>query len=111
MRPHGGQVNRTCGEETQAGVTASARGNALGVSWTWQLGAACRGLPSSIFYPADDERGNRRRRRELRAKRICAECPVITDCLRHAINWPETQGIWGATTARERASRISNDDR
>jgi WhiB family transcriptional regulator, redox-sensing transcriptional regulator len=71
--------------------------------WTWQLQGSCRGLPSSVFYFPENERGHRRRRRELRAKRICLECPVIRECLRHALTWPETWGIWGATNPTERA--------
>lgn len=81
------------------------------VSWAWQLVAACRGLPAAVFYPPDNERGQRRRRRELRAKQVCAACPVITDCLRHAVRWPETEGIWGGTTPGERGlvpERISH---
>jgi len=62
--------------------------------WFWQLLAAGRGLPSSVFYPSDNERGNRRRRREHRAKRICHDCPVVADCLKHALAWPENHGAW-----------------
>lgn len=108
-RPSGGQAVRTYVGEMQTRAAASGDGDASGESWAWQLNAACRGLPASIFYPSDGERGSRRLRRELYAKRICAECPVIADCLRHAINWPETHGIWGATTPPERTNRIVRD--
>ena len=70
--------------------------------WSWQLRANCRGLPSVVFYPPDGERGNQRSRREHRAKRICGDCPVSTECLMHAITWPEPYGIWAGTTPAER---------
>jgi WhiB family redox-sensing transcriptional regulator len=71
-------------------------------AWTWQLQAQCRNMPSVVFYPPDGERGRRRQRREQRAKLICRKCPVIRDCLAHALQWPEEYGIWAATTPAER---------
>jgi WhiB family redox-sensing transcriptional regulator len=68
----------------------------------WQSEALCRGLPSHVFYPPDHERGRRRRQRELHAKKICAACPVCSDCLAYALNSDEPYGVWGATTALER---------
>jgi WhiB family redox-sensing transcriptional regulator len=44
-------------------------------------------------------------REEARAKLICADCPVLTQCRDHALSVPETWGIWGATTPRERDVR------
>jgi hypothetical protein len=48
-----------------------------------------------------------RRAQEERAKRICRDCPVIAECREHAVRTPETYGIWGATTPRERAGSIT----
>jgi WhiB family redox-sensing transcriptional regulator len=70
--------------------------------WTWQQRGRCLNLPSEVFFPEDATRTCRRAQEE-RAKRICRGCPVITECREHAVRMPETYGIWGATTPRERA--------
>jgi WhiB family redox-sensing transcriptional regulator len=36
------------------------------------------------------------------AKKICNRCPVKTDCLNWALATGQPDGIWGATTPRER---------
>ena len=61
----------------------------------WAESAACRGLDPMIFYPATDEDA------EV-AKAICAACPVREDCLEHAIDEREHNGVWGGATERER---------
>lgn len=68
----------------------------------WQQHAKCRELALDVFYGPDSERGGRRARSEKRAKTICRGCPVVRDCLEHALMWPEPYGIWGATTPAER---------
>ena len=57
--------------------------------------SACRGLDPTIFYPATDEEADE-------AKAVCAECPVQTECLEHAIGHREHNGVWGGATERER---------
>ena len=69
---------------------------------SWYTEARCKGLPSDVFYPPDNERGNRRRRREERAKQICRGCPVLGICREHALTAHEAYGVWGATTPQER---------
>ncbi|WP_051574295.1 WhiB family transcriptional regulator [Mycobacterium sp. URHB0044] len=71
--------------------------------WMWQQRGRCLDLPSDVFFPEDATRRNRRAHEE-RAKRICLDCPVITECREHAMRTPEAYGIWGATTPRERAN-------
>lgn len=58
--------------------------------------AACRGLDPELFYA---ESGSA----IIRAKALCAECPVREICLEWAIRREEF-GVWGGTTARERAA-------
>jgi WhiB family transcriptional regulator, redox-sensing transcriptional regulator len=74
-------------------------------SWQWQLSARCRGLPSDVFFPEDEDSRRQRRLREAAAKQICASCPVISACREHALRAPEKYGVWGALTARERFAR------
>ena len=40
----------------------------------------------------------------ISAKLICAECPVINECLDYAIRTNQDSGIWGGTTEDERKS-------
>ena len=61
----------------------------------WVDAAACRGLDSAIFYPLTDEEAET-------AKDVCAVCPVVDECLEHAIDNRERNGVWGGATERER---------
>lgn len=36
------------------------------------------------------------------AKAFCNNCPVFTECLRHALTNREAWGIWASTTIKER---------
>jgi len=61
----------------------------------WVDLAACRGLDPTIFYPLTEDEAPA-------AKAICAQCPVAEDCLEHAIEHRERNGVWGGATERER---------
>lgn len=76
-------------------------------AWEWQLDAACAGLDTSIFYQGDNERGRSVRRRERKAKAICAQCPVIRECLRDALANHEPYGVWGGMSPDERFQLIN----
>ncbi|MDO9377755.1 MAG: WhiB family transcriptional regulator [Nocardioidaceae bacterium] len=71
-------------------------------SYEWQYRAACSGLDSAQFFAPASERGPKRERREAAAKAICATCPVIQECLDHALAVREPFGVWGGLTAPER---------
>lgn len=69
----------------------------------WQLRAACRGPQSAVFFPPSrSERRDDKRRREARAKAICADCRVREDCLSYALGIREQHGIWGGLSESER---------
>lgn len=69
----------------------------------WRLRAACRGPETALFFPpANAERRDERDARERRAKSICRECPVRTQCLDHALHVGEMHGIWGGLNESER---------
>ncbi len=55
----------------------------------------CGSADPEVFFP---ERGGSTKE----AKRICAECPVRTDCLELAIDNDERFGVWGGYSERER---------
>ena len=62
----------------------------------WDLGA-CRGLDSSVFYPADDDDAAAEA-----AKGVCSTCHVQSECLEHALSFREKAGVWGGATERDR---------
>ena len=79
---------------------------------TWQLRAACRGPETRVFFPpASGERRDDRERRETKAKVICSQCSVQTECLDYALSIREPHGIWGGRNEHERlemlAARVS----
>ena len=64
----------------------------------WKARAACAGYANTYFFPANDAPNFV----TSRAKAICAECPVSTECLEYALNVGETHGIWGGKNELER---------
>ena len=72
-------------------------------SWDWQTQAACRSGPRDLFFGPEGEKPAEREYREARALEICGGCPVREACRRHAIQVPETYGVWGGTTEGVRA--------
>lgn len=78
----------------------------------WMGAAACadRALGSSrvrarVFYPAASNSTSPASSSPvvwLTAKRVCATCPVRTECLDHAITHRETDGVWGGLDRLER---------
>lgn len=59
----------------------------------WQDDAACKGQPTSVFFP---DHGNS----AGPAKEICATCPVIAECRAAGMN--VAYGVWGGLTEPER---------
>ncbi len=71
-------------------------------SYEWQYLSACRASDPETFFSPEHERGPRRRAREAVAKTWCNRCPVMSACLRHALDVREPYGVWGGLNARER---------
>ncbi|MBA3719739.1 MAG: WhiB family transcriptional regulator [Nocardioidaceae bacterium] len=72
--------------------------------YEWQYDGACRSADPTLFFSPEAERGPRRYARESAAKQLCARCPVIEQCLRHALKVKEPYGVWGGLTTSERAA-------
>ncbi|WP_119287644.1 WhiB family transcriptional regulator [Streptomyces sp. YIM 130001] len=65
---------------------------------TWAERAACRTTsPDELFVEGAAQTG---------AKRICAPCPVRTECLAHALDERIEHGVWGGMTERERRALL-----
>jgi len=61
----------------------------------WMDDASCRTRKPGDFFPSDGVGV------EL-AKRVCAACPVRTDCLEYALSNRIEHGVWGGCSERER---------
>jgi WhiB family redox-sensing transcriptional regulator len=61
----------------------------------WMALGLCANVPPSTFFPSDGAGV------EV-ARRICADCPVKSPCLEHALVNRIDHGVWGGTSERER---------
>lgn len=61
----------------------------------WQARALCAQTDPELFHP---KRGHPCRD----ARRVCGACEVRVECLAYALAVPETDGVWGGLTYRER---------
>jgi WhiB family redox-sensing transcriptional regulator len=60
----------------------------------------CRSLGPDLFFP--DNYGLQNRKRIEEAKQACFQCPVFSACLDWAVTQTDLDGVWAATTPRER---------
>ncbi|MGH9876943.1 MAG: WhiB family transcriptional regulator [Nitrososphaerales archaeon] len=65
------------------------------MNWQEQARCAVPNVDPEIFYPEKGANANQ-------AKKICRECPVMVQCLNHAILRDERHGVWGGMSERER---------
>ena len=75
--------------------------------WAWQEESNCREVDSDLFFLDPLARGKNKRDKENAAKKVCRGCPVIAQCLSHALAVPEYFGVWGGMTADERNRILS----
>ena len=69
----------------------------------WRGRAECRDDPTpDLWHPSSDAKTNRAHIEMAKAR--CRPCPVRDACLAEAISDPDITGIWGGTTATERAA-------
>jgi hypothetical protein len=69
-------------------------------------GAVCVGMDTDLFFPdPSDARGI------ALARAVCAECPVIAECLAAAIERGEKFGVFGGLTAEERDNFVRRSKR
>lgn len=69
-------------------------------------GAACVGTDPDLFFPDPSDV-----RRVEQAKAVCAECPVIAECLAGALRRGEKHGIFGGLTETERVNLVRRASR
>lgn len=73
----------------------------------WMADAACAApeVPTSLFFASPNEPNFYRR--QASAVAVCRSCPVIDECLDHALAVPERHGVWGGRNERQRAAMRS----
>jgi len=59
---------------------------------------ACDGADPDLFHPQPENASN-----SEPAKRVCRTCRIEQVCLEWALETHQAFGVWGATTARQRA--------
>ncbi len=62
---------------------------------SWMSGGNCRNYPPAVFFPSDGVGVDR-------ARKICADCPVVEQCLEYALVQRIEHGVWGGCSERER---------
>jgi WhiB family redox-sensing transcriptional regulator len=70
--------------------------------WRGDKRIRCRPHTAGLFHAPAGERPPAKRKREVAAKALCAECPRLDDCLEWSIGTGQS-GIWGGHTPEERA--------
>jgi WhiB family redox-sensing transcriptional regulator len=71
---------------------------------SWQDASLCSQTDPEAFFP---EKGGSVRE----AKRVCAACPVRTECLEYALEHREPFGIFGGKTERQRRAILVDRER
>jgi WhiB family redox-sensing transcriptional regulator len=61
----------------------------------WTAEALCAQTDPEVFYPFNEQWSGS-------AKRVCAGCPVMAQCLAFALVTDEPHGVWGGLTTEER---------
>jgi WhiB family redox-sensing transcriptional regulator len=71
----------------------------------WWADAGCRVEDSTTFFSSQSGRSIPLRQ-TLRAKAVCARCPVQKQCLDAALSRGEPEGFWGGLTPQERRKLV-----
>jgi len=66
----------------------------------WRSAAACRSCDPDLFFPVSSSGLSLRQVAE--AKKICARCPVRTQCLAFTLRTRQVHGVWGGTSEQDR---------
>ena len=66
----------------------------------WRRTAACRDTDPDLFFPVGTT--GQALLQIAKAKEVCGECPVSTECLEYALETNQDSGIWGGTSEEER---------
>lgn len=62
---------------------------------TWMGEGKCREVDPELFFPSDGVG-------VIKARKVCAQCPVQAKCLEYALENQIEHGVWGGASERER---------
>lgn len=89
-------------------ASSLALGNA---DYSWRTNALCADTDPELFFPIGTT--GQALLQIAKAKEVCAECTVKSECLEFALETNQDSGIWGGTSEderrgirRERAARL-----
>lgn len=68
--------------------------------YSWRNRAICRDTDPELFFPVGTT--GLALVQIARAKEVCGECPVNTQCLDYALETNQDAGIWGGLDEEER---------
>lgn len=68
----------------------------------WRDDAACRRHNPELWYP-NHAPGRSKADPYAEARAICAQCPVVVDCLEHVLTIREDHGLWAGLDPDQRA--------
>ena len=84
-------------------VTILASSLALAnADYTWRGRAICRDTDPDLFFPVGTT--GQALLQIAKAKEVCGECPVSTQCLEYALDTNQDSGIWGGLDEEQRRS-------
>ena len=69
----------------------------------WQKEAACV-KAETVFFFSETGDSKLNKRNAAMAKTYCKRCPVVAECLMHALDKNEAFGIWGSFDTKERTT-------
>ena len=68
--------------------------------YTWRSRSICRDTDPDLFFPVGTT--GQALLQIARAKEVCGECPVSTECLEYALETNQDSGIWGGLDEEQR---------
>jgi WhiB family redox-sensing transcriptional regulator len=108
----GSDVRGGAGSDVWGGTGRCLLRFALGTraAMEWLRSAACVGEDPELFFPVGTT--GPALRDVAAAKRVCARCSVVTECLDFSLGMGQTSGVWGGTGEEERDAllRTARDD-
>lgn len=70
--------------------------------YEWQYAGECNKYDPEIFFLPTNARDKEKQQRIREAKKICASCSVVSECLDYALTTRQKFGVWGGTSEDER---------
>lgn len=73
---------------------------------SWQDKAGCKGHPANLFFIDSPNGVNKPYRQTLeKARQVCANCPVVSECYNYAVQAKEQYGVWGGVDFQVRGKK------